>query len=176
MIIQGAFVCSPDYRYDLDGHEIPLVFHFGGLTSVVMPEAVDQVDYLSAGFGPEYSKAMGGEISLKTRRPETNRKLKGLFFVDTTKSGALVEGPIDETSSFLISGRYSYIGLLLKEVAKGTDQFDLTVAPAYADITGIYNKKLSEKDDLKVTAIASRDTLGCSSKSQLRRSFLSRQL
>jgi len=48
VVIQGA--APKDTKYNVDGHEIPLVFHFGGLSSVVMPEALDTVDYLSAGF------------------------------------------------------------------------------------------------------------------------------
>lgn len=158
VVIQGS--APGDTRYDIDGHEIPLVFHFGGLTSVLMPESIDRVDYLSAGFGSEYSRALGGIVSLKTRNPDVeNRDKKGFFFIDTLKSGALIEGKIDDDSDYLFSARYSYIGVILKQVLKNNDQFNLTVAPEFADITGIYRKRLSESENLKVVATASRDTL-----------------
>jgi outer membrane cobalamin receptor len=159
VVIQGS--APQDTKYDVDGHEIPIVFHFGGLTSVVMPEAIEQVDYLSAGYGPEYSRAMGGVISLKTRSPEVkDRPRKGFFFVDTLKSGALIEGKINDHSSYLVSGRYSYVGLFLKAATKDNESFNLSVAPEFSDLTVIYKNQLSETDTFKLDFLASRDTLG----------------
>ena len=158
VVIQGS--APQDTRYDVDGHQIPIVFHFGGLTSVVMPEAIEQVDYLSAGYGPEYSRALGGIISLKTREPDVKeRDKKSFFFIDTLKSGALVEGKINDHSSYLVSGRYSYVGLFLKAATKDNESFNLTVAPEFSDLTLIYANQLNEQDKLKVNFLASRDTL-----------------
>ncbi|MCB0368503.1 MAG: TonB-dependent receptor, partial [Bdellovibrionales bacterium] len=81
VVIQGSE--PKDTSYTLDGHDIPIVFHFGGLSSVVMPEALEQVDYLSAGYGVEYSRATGGIIGLKTKTPSSGeRKSKSFFFAD----------------------------------------------------------------------------------------------
>ncbi len=158
VVVQGGE--PKDTAYNIDGHAIPIVFHFGGLTSVVMPEALEQVDYLSAGYGSEYSRATGGIIGLKTKNPEPGeRKKKSFFFVDNLKMGALYEGNIDESSDFLISARASYVGLFLKQIAKDREDFNLTVAPEFYDITGIYHKKLDDKQDLKIVTLASRDTL-----------------
>jgi hypothetical protein len=156
VIIQGS---GPrDTAYLLDDHVVPLVFHFGGLTSVVMPEEIDSVDYLSAGFGPEYSSAMGGVIGLHTKTPSLER-MKGIAFVDTIKSGGLIEGPINDHSSYLVSGRYSYLGFVLAAALKGNDQFDLTVAPSFYDFSAIYANKTSAEDDFKLTTITSHDEL-----------------
>ncbi len=158
VVIQGS---SPqDTKYDIDGHEVPLVFHFGGLTSVVTPEAIEQVDYLSAGYGSEYSRALGGVISLKTRKPEiSQRDSKGSFFVDTLKAGVLYEKKLSEDSSLLIGARYSYVGLLLSKVMK-SDRFDFTVVPDFADLNATYFKKLNERDELKFVTLVSKDSLG----------------
>ncbi len=158
VVIQGS---SPqDTKYNVDGHDVPLVFHFGGLTSVVMPEAVEQVDYLSAGYGPEYSRAMGGIISLKTRDAEVSeRDSKGFFFFDTLKAGGLFETKLSEDSSLLVSARYSYVGLLLAAIAKDNDAFDLTVAPEFMDFTVIGTHRLNDQDRLRIIGLASRDVL-----------------
>jgi hypothetical protein len=156
IVIQGS--APKDTIYLLEDHEVPLIFHFGGLTSVITPEAIEQVDYLSAGYGPEYGRAMGGLVGLRTKTPATDRH-KGLAFMDTTKMGALVEGPIDEKSSFLVTGRYSYIGLVLSQALKNNPRFDLTVAPSFADIAAIYQTKPSDKDEFKFVTLASRDEL-----------------
>ncbi len=159
VVIQGS--AAKDTRYNIDGHEIPLVFHFGGLSSVVMPEALDSVDYLSAGYESQYSRALGGIISLQTRTPDPGeREKKGFFFVDTLKAGGLYEARIDENSTYLISARHSYIGLLLGKVAEKRDDFNLTVVPEFTDFTAIYHRKLEAAANLKVVALASRDSLG----------------
>lgn len=158
IVIQGAD--PKDTAYDLEGHEIPLIFHFGGLNSVVMPEAVESVDYYSAGYQSDRSRALGGIISLKTRNPEVSeRDSKGLFYVDNLSAGGLFEAKINDTSSFLISGRYSYVGLFLKTAFKDNEALDLTVAPEFMDITSVYQNKISDSENLKVSFLGSRDKL-----------------
>jgi hypothetical protein len=167
VVIQGS---DPgDTRYDIDGHEIPQAFHFGGLTSVVMPESIERVDYLSAGYGPENGRAMGGIVSLKTREPEAeDRDKKYFFFADTLKAGGLYEQKIDDKSRFLISGRYSYVGQILSRVFEDNEQLNLTVVPEFADLTGIYTRDLGDGEKVKVLFLASRDSLGFLFKEPLR--------
>jgi hypothetical protein len=156
IIVQGA---SPDDTgYVINGHRVPIVFHFGGLSSVVFPEAVERVDFLPAGYGPEYSRAIGGIIGLTTKSPKDDR-LHGLAYVDLFNTGALIEGPINKKSSFLMGGRYSYIGQVLKAVAKENDDLELTAAPTYYDLTGIYRNQINEKNEFKTTFILSKDEL-----------------
>jgi hypothetical protein len=154
VVIQGS--APEDTSYLLDDHDVPLVFHFGGMTSVITPEAVDQVDYLSAGYGPEFGRAMGGVINLHTKNPATDRK-KGFIFVDTTKTGAMIEGPIDDKSSYWLTGRYSYFGLVIQHLLKDNDKLDLTVAPNYYDLSGLYKNHLGAQDDLRILSIYSHD-------------------
>lgn len=165
VIIQGS--APQDTVYLMDDHDVPLIFHFGGLTSVITPEAVEQVDYLSAGYGPEYGRAMGGLIGLKTRDPATDRT-KGFVFVDITKAGGLIEGPIDDTSSYLVSARYSYLGFVVAQAVKDRPEFNLTVAPSFGDLSAVYNKKLSARDKFRVFSILSHDELSFVLKEPLR--------
>nr|MBA2404944.1 carboxypeptidase-like regulatory domain-containing protein [Bdellovibrionales bacterium] len=84
IIVQGA---SPeDTGYLINGHRVPLVFHFGGLSSVIIPEAVERVDLLPSGYGPEYSKAIGGIIGLTTKLPKEDR-VHGMAYIDLLNSG-----------------------------------------------------------------------------------------
>lgn len=156
IVIQGS--APQDTIYHLDEHQVPLVFHFGGLTSVITPEAVDSVDYFSAGYGPEYGRAMGGIVGLRVRDPKTDRH-QGFAFMDTMKAGALVEGPLSDKSSYLVTGRYSYLGVLLGAALKDRSNFDLVVAPAFADLAGVYKLRANEKDDVRIVSIFSRDEL-----------------
>jgi hypothetical protein len=156
IIVQGA---SPDDTgYVINGHRVPIVFHFGGLSSVIIPEAVERVDLLPAGYGPEYSRAIGGIVGLTTASPKNDR-IHGMAYVDFLNTGGLVQGPINKKSSFLIGGRYSYIGQVLKAIAKENENFELTAAPTYYDLTGVYRNQLNEKNDFKTTFVLSKDEL-----------------
>ena len=162
VIIQGA---EPnDSKYSLEGQEIPLVFHFGGLTSIVIPQAIDRVETLFAGYGPDSGRALAGWVNLWTRSPQTDR-LHGLGFFDLYSAGGLIEGPLgkgadDHPGGFLISVRQSYFGLLLKQIFKNNSDFNLTLAPEYSDMTALYEIQLSAQDDFKTTFFASQDSLG----------------
>lgn len=160
VVIQGAE--PQDTRYSIDGHRVPLIFHFGGLSSIVFPEAVESVNLYPAGYGPEYGRALGGQITLETRDPKEER-WQGIGFVDFLNMGGLVEGPIGEGQSLLVAGRYSYIGQIVKAVVErmpeGQDNFGLTVAPSFYDLTLIYKNKISEKNDLRITAVTSGDKI-----------------
>ncbi len=156
IIVQGA--APQDTGYLINGHRVPIIFHFGGLSSVIIPQAVERVDLLPSGYGPEYSKAIGGIIGLTTKDPKKDR-IHGMAFVDLLNTGGLIEGPIDEKSSFLVAGRYSYIGQVLKAVADKNADFELTAAPTYYDFTSIYNRQINEQNKLKATFVASRDEL-----------------
>lgn len=157
VIIQGS---SPrDTRYLIDGQEVPIIFHFGGLSSVVLPEALERVDYSSAGFGAEYGRTTSGLVGVWTRKPREDR-LHGMGFVDIFNAGGYLEGPTDDQgSSFLIGARQSYIGTVLRAAFKNNKEFNLTVAPQYQDFVGIYDTRLSPRDDFRLDVVGSRDTL-----------------
>jgi hypothetical protein len=156
IVIQGSD--PDDTRYHINGHEVPIIFHFGGLSSILIPEAVESVDYFSAGYGPFYSEALGGHIGLNGRDPKNDR-LQGMAFFDIFNVGGLLEGPIDSSSSFLVGGRYSYVGAVLRRITERNDSLSLTAAPTFADFNFQYNKKINEKNELNFFSIYSKDTL-----------------
>jgi hypothetical protein len=158
VVIQGA---SPnDTVYQIAGHEVPNVFHFGGLTSVVTPEAIEQVEYFSAGYGATYSRSLSGVINLQPRDPDVaDRAAKGFFFVDTLKSGGLIEAKISDSQSILIAGRFSYIGLILREALKNNKDINLTVAPEFADLNINHKWNINPNDTLRTNFIYSKDSL-----------------
>jgi len=156
IVIQGSE--PDDTRYTIHGHEIPLIFHFGGLTSVVTPTAVKDVEFLAAGFGPEYGRALGGIINLNTRKAKTDR-WHGEGFLDITKLGVLTEGPLSEKSSLVASARISYFGKIIEKVAEEMDDFGVTAAPEFQDYYVNYDYEISKDESFSLVAISSKDTL-----------------
>jgi hypothetical protein len=97
-------------------------------------------------------------VGLNVRKPKTDRT-HGMAFMDIFNMGGLVEGPLSEDSSYLISGRYSYLGLVIKAAAKDNKDFNLVVAPVFYDLNAQYAKKIDEQQDLRVFSILSKDRL-----------------
>lgn len=156
VIIQGS--APQDTRYTIDGHEIPLIFHFGGLSSVFNPELTGSFDFLSAGYQSNYSRALGGVLNLNSKNL-SSRQFKGSAFVDTFNSGAAIETPVGERGQLAAGARISYVGQVLKAVLKGNENFALTVAPTYGDLGLIYQRPLSPNLNFKLVSIGSRDSL-----------------
>lgn len=157
--IEGA--APGDTRYLLNGHEIPLIFHFGGFTSVLFPEVLDSVEFLAAGYGPEYSRALGGQIGGTIRSPRRDRTY-GLAFVDLFQAGALLEGNLGTNGGFFLGVRQSYIGQVLKAAANASGResdFNLTLAPSYADQIAVFEHSPTPRHFLRLTALRSSDTL-----------------
>ena len=122
-----------DTKVYLDGVEIPILFHFGGITSVLDSEVLSSVEYLPGNFGARYGRAMGGAIEVQTRDGRSD--LHGSAQVDVFDGRLLLEAPIGQ-GSFLAAMRRSWIdgalALALPKAAPDTaDQ--LRVAPRYYD-------------------------------------------
>jgi len=157
VIIQGA--APAQTKYQIDGHEVPIIFHVGGLSSVVLPEALERVDYLSAGYGPENGRALGGIVGVWTKEPSKDR-YHGFGFFDVYNAGFMLEGPAPgPNASFLVGGRQSYIGPILEAVLKDQEGFNLTVAPSFSDLVGVYDAELTAKDKFHFTFFTSSDKL-----------------
>jgi hypothetical protein len=156
VVIQGSE--PDDTKYSVNGHEIPLVFHFGGISSVLYPQSIESINFLSSGYGPEYSRAIGGIINLNTKVPY-QEQTRGAVFLDLYNIGGHVEGPASKDSSYFFGMRKSHIGEVLKVALKDNEDFDLTVAPSFSDVTSIYHKKLSDELDFDMIVFGSLDTL-----------------
>jgi hypothetical protein len=65
IIIRGAK--PTDSKVYLSGGEVPQLYHFGGLRSVVPTELVERVDYFPGNFSARWGRAIGGAIDLDLR-------------------------------------------------------------------------------------------------------------
>jgi TonB family protein len=142
LIVRGS---APDgTAYFVDGTEVPLIYHFGGLSSVVPTELLDQIDFYPGNFSARYGRVMGGIVDVSLRKP--NVKCNGDYGKPTDKTGCfhgmaqldlidarlLVQGPISKNWSFAAAGRYSWFDRWLKPVLESTGS-SVTSAPIYSD-------------------------------------------
>ncbi len=155
IIVRGG--SSQDTRFLLNNLDIPQVFHFGGLRSVIHSSLIQSFTLYPGGFNARYGGAISGILYLKTRPAKTDR-WHGELNISWIDANILLEGPINKKHSFIVSGRYSYLGLIvqkaIKSLADGT-----TIFPAYADALIRWDYKISKKNHFYLSYNGSLDTL-----------------
>ncbi|MEM6293769.1 MAG: energy transducer TonB [Myxococcota bacterium] len=121
-------------------HEIPTLFHFGGLTSVFNSDIIERIDFIPGNYDSRYGDAIGGIIDVEPRQGRRDG-FHGYVDSDIFDTGILFEGPIGE-GSFAVSGRRSYIDFLLPVFLPDDAGLDLTVAPRYYDYQVLFDYPL----------------------------------
>lgn len=118
-------------------HEIPTLFHFGGITSVFNSDILERIDFIPGNFDPRYGDAIGGVVDV-TPRAGRRDGYHGYVDSDVFDTGVLVEGKVGK-GSFALSGRRSYIDVLLPVFVPDDAGLDLTVAPRYYDYQALFD-------------------------------------
>ncbi|MBL8029461.1 MAG: TonB-dependent receptor [Fibrobacteres bacterium] len=158
IIVRGSG--EGDTRYFLDGIEIPLLFHFGGLRSTYNSDALSSVDLYPGGFNARYGGSVGGVVEIKGRSPALDR-IKGNLDINLIDASFLVEGPlnnIDKNLSLLLTARRSYIANVATWfIEKAGIKLPLTVVPYYWDGVARLEYKFSNTSKLFVTGFFGAD-------------------
>lgn len=153
LIVRGS--APQDTQVFIDGTPVPIVYHFGGLTSVVPTEILDKIDFYPGNFGSEFGRAQGGIVDVGLRSPKEG--FHGLAEADLVDVRLLLEGTIPGTDgwTFLAAGRRSdleWLGPVLSNLGAG-----VTELPAYYDYQFMVGKKLSSSSSFRVTFFGSND-------------------
>ncbi len=154
-IVRGS--APEDSRVYIDGHQIPALYHFGGLTAVVNADITKGIDLLPGGFSVAYGRATGGVIVVKTRKGKSN--WHGYLDVDLIDLGFFLEGPLWKGATLMISARRSHMDFFLGMILPEIPAFDLTVAPRYYDYQIKLDWQMSKKHNLSLMYFGSRDLL-----------------
>ncbi len=99
----------------LGGSPLPIVFHFGGLSTVLNADSLDKVLYLPGGYGVRYGRQLGGVVDLRVDR-ELPQRGRGYGSVDLYQATLFVEQPVHERTAVTLSARRSYIDRVLSPV------------------------------------------------------------
>jgi len=142
----------------LDGHAIPLLFHFGGVKSVYNSRLLDEINLYTGGFGAEYGNATGGVVELKTRDPREDR-WGGYVDLSLIDASAMAEGPINDDMSIALALRRSTIDIFLPLALKGNDDINFTTYPAYYDYQAKWLWDAGHGHSLSLNAYGSVDMM-----------------
>src|SRR5262249_47451479 len=117
----------------LDGEPIPLLFHFGAISSTINPDLLEAIDYIPGNFSTRYGDLNGGLVDVRTRK--LREELHGYANLNLLEASALLESAVPGVPglSVALAGRRSYIDYIIRAAVSGNEDFSLTVAPRYYD-------------------------------------------
>lgn len=110
----------------LDGIEVPLLYHFGGLASFFPTSMLDGMELMPGSFGARWGRAQGGVVELRSREARSDR-WRGSSEVSLLDAQARAEGPL-AGGGVVFGLRRSYVDAILAAAAP-----ELTLAPRYLD-------------------------------------------
>jgi len=151
-----------DTRAYVDGQFVPLLFHFGGVTSVYASELVEEVQFEPGNFGARYGRATAGRIELITRQPAKER-LHLVADVDLFDATGLAEGPVAQDVTVAVAARRSYVDAVIAGAEKASpesfEDVGFSIAPRYYDYQGKIAWQPNAKDRLTFDVYGSSDKL-----------------
>ncbi|MBK6308368.1 MAG: Plug domain-containing protein [Gemmatimonadetes bacterium] len=115
----------------VDNIEVPNINHFGtqgntgGPLSLINIRFIDNATLSAGGFGVRYGDRLSSATVL-TLREGNRERVSGEVNLAASQYGAIVEGPLGSTASFLFNVRQSYLDLLFKA-------FGQSFIPRYTD-------------------------------------------
>ncbi len=158
LIIRGS--APMDTAVFIDGVFVPLVYHFGGLSSVVPTEMLEKIDFFPGNFSAQYGRVMGGIVDVGIRSPNPDGKYHGLAQFDLIDGRVLLEGPVPLLKgwSFLAGARRSWVDTWLKPVLTEAGA-GVTSAPVYYDYQAYVETHPTSRSAFRLGVYGSDDSL-----------------
>ncbi len=137
--------------------------HLFGFFSTFNADAVKNVDIYKGGFPAEYGGRVSSVIDVKLR-DGNDKKFSGSGGIGLITSRLTLEGPIiKDKSSFIVSGRRTYVDIFTRAVnSANEDNEDFNAIPDYYfyDLNAKVNYSLGERDRLFLSGYFGRDKFG----------------
>jgi len=167
LVVRGSY--PEDTQTYLDGSEIPLIYHFGGLRSVFPTELIERIDFYPGNYGAKYGRGMGGIIDVGLKSPETRCKdekgnlterrgcYNGIGQLDLLEGRLLLQGPLPMKNwSFAVGARRSWFDAWLGPVLNSTGA-NIKTLPVYYDYQFIVERKTSNNSKISMRFFGSDD-------------------
>ncbi len=159
LIVRGS--APQDTQTFIEGTPVPLIYHFGGLSSVVPTEVLEKIDFYPGNFSAQYGRVMGGIVDVGIRSPKDDGKLHGLAQIDLIDARLLVEKTFQIGKyplKLMVAGRRSWfdawLGPVLSAAGGGATQ-----APVYYDYQAIAETNPTPASSLRLSFFGSDDSL-----------------
>ncbi len=142
----------------IEGINVPLIYHFGGIRSVVPGNIIESIDFYPGNFSVYYGRAIGGILDATFRRLKPDQ-IHGIVDVSLLDASLQVEIPLGEDAAILIAGRRSYVDAILNAAVSDDASVGLVTAPRYYDYQLLAQWRPSAAHELRLFVLGSDDKL-----------------
>ncbi len=151
----------------LDGVPIYNASHLFGFFSVFNADAINNVDLIKGGFPARYGGRLSSVIDISMKEGN-NQEFKGSASIGLISSKLTLEGPIkkSENTTYILSGRRTYIDILARPFIKAQSGGDETGGYYFYDLNAKINHKFSNKDRLYLSGYFGNDKAYAKSKGE----------
>ncbi len=153
IIIRGG---SPsENKFYLDGIEVPVINHFqtqgasGGPVGILNVDLLNDVEFHSGAFPAKYENGLSSVIAFKQKTGNTE-KPKFRVTGGSSDFGFTSDGPLSNSTSYIISIRRSYLQFLFKTLK-------LPFLPTFSDAQFKTRTKLNDRSYLTLIGIGAID-------------------
>ena len=151
---------SPDQNLILlDGVPVYNANHLFGFFSVFNADAIKDVKLIKGGFPARYGGRLSSVLEINMKEGNKN-EFHGEGAIGVVASKLTLEGPISDKTSFIVSGRRTYVDILARPfIRKGfeNDDIDGTTGYYFYDLNAKVNHTFSDKDRIYLSAYRGRD-------------------
>jgi TonB family protein len=155
LIVWGA--APNETKVNVDGVEIPALYHVGGFRSTINSDLVRSIDLSPGSYGAEYGRGLGGLVRIDLGSlPKDGTH--GYVAADVLDTSALISTTLTPRLRLAIAGRISYLDRELPLVTS-EDVGDFVPIPRYDDYQARATLALRQDEELAVTFLASDDHL-----------------
>jgi TonB family protein len=142
----------------IDSIEVPLIYHFGGLRSVVPSEVIETVDFYPGNFPAFYGRVTGGIFDAHVKRLNPDQ-VHATLDVSLLDAGLYVEVPIVDGLAVAVAGRRSYVDAILNAVVPDDASVNLTTAPRYYDYQVLASWRPTNENAIRAVFLGSDDSI-----------------
>ena len=129
LLVRGT--APADSGFYLGGQRMPLVYHFGGISTVVAGDLLEEVEFFPGGYGVRYGGHMGGVVDMRPTLAPPERS-HGYLSADLFQASGFHTQKIGQKSAITLSLRQSYIHALLAPIVNGGDGYSVRL-PQFRD-------------------------------------------
>ncbi len=140
----------------LDGVPVYNAFHLFGFMSVFNADAINNVDLVKGGFPARYGGKLSSVLDITLKEGNTER-IKGSGSVGIISSKFTLDGPINDKTTFLVSGRRTYADLFSKPILRIQSGGEKTSGYYFYDMNMKLNHQFSSTDRLFLSSYFGKD-------------------
>ncbi len=156
LVLRGS---SPqDSAAFVEGIQIPLVYHFGGLRSTFAPRFLDSIEFVPGNFAADYGRLTGGIVNVRVRDPASGA-IRGEADFNLYDAGVALEGPVSDHWSVGGAFRRSWIDVVLPLFIPSDSSVSFSTLPRFYDYQFLATWKPDERDKVRILFFGSQDKL-----------------